>query len=302
MEVSEQSLGSIIGQLQSTEITQIHEGLARIDELLYELCSRADPNRGTNMTRRSHRHSSSIASSASNTSGSDLESPNVSNGPSGTIATNTSRTSNGTRKWKVPGRQHRVFGEFIQLQDKFQYNLASSLVELLKEPEVPAETIALILKDLQGCLLLHPGSRDLFQRASNLKALLRLLTPDTDTIVLVNCVPTLVSCLVRNVKALRLFEKLNGPEIACNLLKAGAETMDEDIENGWKEVQVKVLEFLFFYLIPESSQARHVDGVERRSLESKREVLNRYLNREVTKSLVQELVVSRPFGKMEIDW
>ncbi|VEU23807.1 DEKNAAC105042 [Brettanomyces naardenensis] len=342
----ERCLDGIISKLHSPAPEIVGQGLEGIDKLLYDFCILANPNSSKNKTirphsstsnnsRRSHhsRHSSrrrSTTSSANSSSSSSREpslysSPSLStytDSPSSSVSSPGSQSSSnfiGTRKWRIPSATDPVFGEFIRLQDSFQYNLVSQLVIILAELERGKNryqtNISFLLKDLQGCLLLHPGSRKVFLKDYNLRLLLDLLDPTVDNSILIKCIPVLVSCMVRDVKIIRLFEELEGPRIVCNLLKAKAEEdpANENNINYRKEVQVKVLEFLFFYLIPESQsseteETRRIggvigrDGVLRRHMESKIEVLNEYLNTDVTDSLVRELVESRPFGKMKIDW
>lgn len=141
----------------------------------------------------------------------------------------------GTRKWKLPNKNDKIFGEFITLQDLVEYNLVNNLINLLNwaiihqrndasEPNRNTNPIiCLDLKILQGCLLLHPNSRKLFHNEHSMSILIGLLNPNLNfsmrTNIIICCIPTLVASLVRNVLNLRLFEQLNGPEIICNLLK-----------------------------------------------------------------------------------
>lgn len=366
-------LSDSIFKINSFNEADVFDGLEKIDILLKKLCIKANPNNPSNYNSKSGR---------------DLTIRSIHNKE---YATNkpinelfndkdTEKTAfTGTRKWKIPNKDDRIFGEFIVLQDLIEYNLVSNLINLLnwairdrsngvgvgvsvgvsdvgvngdssdngnERNTTRNRIICLDLKILQGCLLLHPNSRKLFHNEHSMSILIGLLNPVLNssmrTNIIICCIPTLVSSLVRNVPNLRLFEQLDGPEIICNLLKGKniATNHNVDDETEWQRVQVKVLEFLFFYLVPEfkseqtQEQAQRQgqehcekngddgdddehnhnhnqteigikvgnDGVVRRNMESKVQILNRYLNRDVTSGLMQEMIVSKPFGNMDIEW
>ncbi|GMG55382.1 unnamed protein product [Ambrosiozyma monospora] len=161
--------------------------------------------------------------------------------------------------------------------------------------------------------------------------LIDFLKPNTPVQLLANLIPALVSVLVRNVGNLRMFEKLEGPKRMCLLL---THKPKQNVNpQSWKEVQVKVLEFLFFYLIPETqkpqgsnsatvakssgtgvgangssdnnldkSSSASFDGHVRRTMQDKRKILNQYLNVDITEGLINELLESKPFGNMNTEW
>ncbi|KAG7696369.1 hypothetical protein KL930_005325 [Ogataea haglerorum] len=227
------------------------------------------------------------------------------------------------RRWKLPKVSDVVFGEFLCLQDNIQYNVASQLIQIV--PFVSTfkenEPLRVLFRIMQGCFLLHPPSRNLVTYESKMCVLLDFLSPRYSPQVIEALIPVLVSSLVRNVPNIRIFERLGGPQYLCELLTYKSD--DSNLAVEWKEVQVKVLEFLFFYLIPESqntepsssskrpvaskneklSSARnHEDGHRRKGTIEKATILNRYLNGEITKGLVAELQTSKPFGEMNIEW
>lgn len=362
-------LSESIYELNSFNEASIFDGLDKIDVLLRQLCIKANPNNASNYynsksgrdltIRPTHAEEQGLNKSINELfSDKDKDKDNVKD---------TERTVfTATRKWKIPNRNDRVFGEFILLQDLVEYNLVNNLINLLNwsirdqghdvsdatDDSVKNQIICLNLKILQGCLLLHPNSRKLFHNEHSMSILVGLLHPKLNasmrTNIIICCIPTLVSSLVRNVANLRLFEQLNGPEIICNLLKGKNISINNRIDDEveWQKVQVKVLEFLFFYLVPEfkseggQDQGRGesederdqkgqgdnkdqdqdqdqdkdretqtelgtkmgADGVVRRNMENKVQILNRYLNRDVTSGLVQEMMVSKPFGNMNIEW
>lgn len=346
----EKCLDEVIIKLNSRSISPCIKGLTEFNELLHDLCvlaktthqkshhhhySNSGSRSRTSTFKQHHRHASSVISTASSSAESSNESPlySPSNSPMSQISSMSSSPSSGTessgipgtRKWRIPQENDPVFGEFIRLQNNFQYNMASQLALLLhhlwnlyKSSKTHSkelnECIVLLLKDLQGCLLLHPPSRKIFEARYNIGLLLEILDYNVGNDILTNCIPVLVSCMVRNVKVIRLFEELHGPMIICKLLKSKAEqdnTTPSSSVGDVKEVEVKILEFLFFYLIPEiktkdTNKEKDVivgpDGVLRRTLDSKIRILNKYLNEEVTQNLVKELLSSKPFGEMNISW
>ncbi|ODV82546.1 hypothetical protein CANARDRAFT_30742 [[Candida] arabinofermentans NRRL YB-2248] len=138
-----------------------------------------------------------------------------------------------------------------------------------------------------------------------MKLLLNHLNINVETKLIINTIPTLISCLVKNVPNLRKFELLKGPEMICKLLKYKPTGSNEI--NDWKLVQVKIIEFLFFYLVPESSHDKkervvYKDGCERYNMEQKVNILKEYLNNNVIEGLVNELKESKPFGSMNNEW
>ncbi|ODV95455.1 hypothetical protein PACTADRAFT_50175 [Pachysolen tannophilus NRRL Y-2460] len=225
----------------------VHNGLKKIDALITQLCvleNRAklkdyDEALLTGNGKDKMMTASSITTTSTSTS--TRTHRNISY---------TSSNKPFIKKWKVPTVKDAVFGEFLLSQDEFQYNITSSLIALmlrvsLNREEFNIEDMILTNKILQGVLLLHPNSRKLFKRGNNLKLLLDYLNnynnyPE-ELIIMV--IQSLVCILVRNVPTLRFFEKLDGPKLICKIF----------IEHSAsKKLRFKSLEFLFFYLIPET--------------------------------------------------
>lgn len=287
----EEYLTDSLDRLYTLEPSSIHDGLQRLDALLGQLCVQTNNHRKQRLMDQYN--------------GRNLKSQYAY-----------------LKKWRVPSEDDLVFGEFLTLQNNFQLNIATGIVFCLNQFDVkghnksniyPQEFIILAHKVLQGVLLLHPDSRDLFFRDANMKLLLSFLvnykyySPSVQT----STIQTIVCCLVRSVKNLRKFEKLNGIEIICNLFNK---------KSTLKEVKLKILEFLFFYLIPETTinleksfeldldesvilnQSKHLykDGYIRRTLKEKATILRQHIKN--VDDLVDELLTSKPFGEMNIEW
>ncbi|KAI5304324.1 hypothetical protein KEM56_006633 [Ascosphaera pollenicola] len=132
-------------------------------------------------------------------------------------------------------RDDPAFLEWFKLQDNFQWN-------------AQLDTIILSTLDvIQGSLLLHPSSRALFARENNMNLLLDLLEPTNSPQVQCATLFTLVSALMCHPASIRCFEELDGLLTITSLFKLRATR---------KEVKVRLVEFLYFYLMPET-------GVER---------------------------------------
>ncbi|ESW97602.1 hypothetical protein KL918_002976 [Ogataea parapolymorpha] len=288
---------------------QVKLGLSELDELLTKLCVlKYDELTYEPSAVRKTGNSSSIVERQATLSESGLA---------------NSLESHYQRRWKLPKVGDVVFGEFLTLQDKVQYNVVSQLIQII--PFVSTfkenESLRVLFRILQGCFLLHPPSRNLITYESKMWVLLEFLSPRYSPQVIEALIPVLVSSLVRNVPNIRIFERLGGPQYLCELLTHKSDVAS--LAREWKEVQVKVLEFLFFYLIPESQSLEpkssfrrpvaskneklsnvknHEDGHRRKGTNEKATILNRYLNGEITKGLVTELQTSKPFGEMNIEW
>ncbi|CDK25017.1 unnamed protein product [Kuraishia capsulata CBS 1993] len=283
----EKFIGDCFQELGRNDVSAVHNGLQKLDSMIAVLCSRYSlliSKRSTPPATRSRKSTSKVETQRSHRA-----------------------------VWKVPTIDDDVFGEFVKLQNGFELNLASALLQTLSRMiinpgDYPAESMVLMHTVLQGVLLIHPPSRNLFSRESNLKLILDCIVPGNQPVVVKAAVQTLVSCLVRSVPSIRTFEKLNGPDIVCRLLKKSDPAVP-------KEVQVRALEFLLFYLVPETKSLRtsqsekdttatpkvaYEDGCIRRSTEDKASILRCYLPN--VDDLVKELYESKPFGNMNIEW
>ncbi|OHW94861.1 cell division control protein 14 [Colletotrichum incanum] len=171
-----------------------------------------------------------------------------------------------------------AFREFFKLQEGFEWNVALRLINTLDRlmgKGTDGQNDLLILSSLdliQGVLLLHPPSKALFSREQNMNVRsrftsnspLRLSQILTSTIQLlldllepVNCpaiqsatLLTLVTALIDTPTNTRTFEALDGLLTVTSLFKSRSTA---------REVKLKLVEFLYFYLMPELPSLPHAD-------------------------------------------
>lgn len=143
-----------------------------------------------------------------------------------------------------------VFREFIKLQNGFEWNVAIRLISCLERllgKKSSTQTNNLILSSLdllQGLLLLHPPSRHLFAREIHMNVLLDLLDAGNSGPVQCATLLTLVTALLDKPQNTRTFEALEGLPTVTSLFKNRSTPRD---------VKLKCLEFLYFYLMPETT-------------------------------------------------
>ncbi|KAK5170422.1 uncharacterized protein LTR77_005010 [Saxophila tyrrhenica] len=223
-----------------------------------------------------------------------------------------------------------AFREFFRIQEGFQWNVASRLVSTLERlmgMGNPSQTDLLIVSTLdllQGVLLLHPPSRCLFNREIHMNLLLDLLDSFNPPAVQSQAVLVLVAALLDCPRNIRTFENVDGLLTVTSLFRS---------RDTAKDVRMKTLEFLYFYLMQETpimhagsapntavlqrspskidngfaGHARthsgdsggdmmDVDEDERetRTMSEKQRMLGQYLNN--VAELVQDLEESAPFG------
>lgn len=160
---------------------------------------------------------------------------------------------------------------------------------------------------LQGILLLHPPSRSLFRREIFMNILLDLLDAANPPSVQSQALLVLVSALLATPESTRTFEQMDGLLTVASLFKSRSTS---------REVKMKVVEFLYFYLMPETasdkgqlqrSPSKRVGSDERRgrctedasneltkSTEEKQRLLGQYLSN--VADLVQDLRENTPFA------
>lgn len=202
-------------------------------------------------------------------------------------------------------------------------------IECLMGMGNPTETDLLILAALdllQGILMLHPPSKCLFGRESHMNLLLDLLDSMNPPKIQSQTLLVLVAVLLDQPRNTRTFESMDGLLTVTSLFKSRSTT---------KEVKMRSLEFLYFYLMPEAPVApitiasapntavlqRNVDrpfsvlagqarthsgdaleieeeyqDMDVRTTEEKQEMLGEYLNN--VDELVQDLQESGPFSGM----
>jgi hypothetical protein len=188
----------------------------------------------------------------------------------------------------------------------------------------PSETdllIASTLDLLHGVLLLHPPSRSLFSREIHMNLLLDLLDSFNPPKIQSHALLVLVTALLDCPRNTRTFEDVDGLLTVTSLFKSRSTS---------KDVKMKTLEFLYFYLMPETAITtaavsapntavvqRSPDKLERpfagharthsgdmdldmeeenqtRTMGEKQRMLGQYLNN--VAELVQDLQESAPFG------
>ncbi|BCS18542.1 cell division control protein 14 [Aspergillus puulaauensis] len=220
-------------------------------------------------------------------------------------------------------RDDPAFREFFKLQDGFQWNVAMRLVTCLEHllgrgSSGTNDLLILSTLDLiQGVLLLHPPSRILFAREIYMNLLLDLLDPINCPAIQSATLLTLVTALLDHPANTRTFEELDGLLTVTSLFKQRSTA---------REVKLKLVEFLYFYLMPETaliSTSAPNAGIPRspsklgggpvprsanapgahngtkgnrdtRTTEEKQSLLGRYLNN--VEDLVEDLKETAPFG------
>jgi hypothetical protein len=167
-------------------------------------------------------------------------------------------------------REDAAFREFFRLQEGFRCNgeLPNALQQLrayiLTAQTVASRLIATLerllgmagssdndlvilsaLELLQGMLLLHPPSRTLFSREIYLNILLDLLDSANPPALQSQAILVLMTVLLECPRNARTFEGMDGLLTVTSLLKSRGTS---------KDVRVRAMEFLSFYLMPEQSE------------------------------------------------
>lgn len=164
------------------------------------------------------------------------------------------------------------------------------------------------LSNLQGLLLLHPPSRIIFGREVYMNLLLDLLDPYNCPAIQSQALLVLVTALLATPQNTRTFEHMDGLLTVTSLFK------DEETTQN---VKVKLLEFLYFYLMPEtpisnaqrspskltgafdqrssSANGNNGSGAQKntRTQDDKQYLLGKYLSN--VDALVEDLQESAPF-------
>lgn len=191
--------------------------------------------------------------------------------------------------------------------------LVSCLEHLLDHGNDGSNDLLIVatLNLIHGVLLLHPPSRTIFSRENNMNLLLDLLDPGNCPAVQSATLLALVSALLDQPANTRTFEEVDGLLTVTSLFKSRSTS---------REVKLKLVEFLYFYLMPETpttttsapnvgvpglhrnqSKAANTLGVsdhrmgrETRTTEDKQRILGRYLHN--VADLVEDLKETAPFG------
>lgn len=161
-----------------------------------------------------------------------------------------------------------AFREFFRLQEGFEWNGKSSTtsnprrIELTSRLLVATRLVSCLerllgmsssgqndililsaLSNLQGILLLHPPSRTIFSREIYMNLLLDLLDPFNCPAIQSSTLLVLVTTLLAHPHNARAFERIDGLLTITSLFKS---------PNTTQSVKLKLLEFLYFYLMPET--------------------------------------------------
>ncbi|EXJ65856.1 uncharacterized protein A1O5_11097 [Cladophialophora psammophila CBS 110553] len=143
-----------------------------------------------------------------------------------------------------------AFREFFKLQQSFQWNIAMRLVASLerllgKESNGTNDLLIIQTLDLiQGVLLLHPPSRALFSQEIYMNLYLDLLDPSNCPAIQSSTIMALVTSLLDHPQNTRTFESIDGLLVITSLFKSRGTS---------REVKLKLVEFLYFYLMPENA-------------------------------------------------
>ncbi|KAA8902590.1 cell division protein Cdc14 [Sphaerosporella brunnea] len=191
-----------------------------------------------------------------------------------------------------------AFREFLRLQNGFEWNITIRLIACLerllgKENNEQNNRLILASLDLiQGMLLLHPPSRKLFAREIHMNVMLDLLDAGNTADVQSATLLTLVCALIDHPANTRVFEALDGLATITSLFKR---------RDTPREVKLKILEFLYFYLMDETPKACPAPegGVpakikQNKTTEEKQAMLAEYMAN--VDNLVADLKESQPFG------
>ncbi|KAL5091819.1 hypothetical protein Trisim1_002631 [Trichoderma cf. simile WF8] len=155
--------------------------------------------------------------------------------------------------------QDPAFREFFKLQEGFEWNVAMRLISTLdrlmaKGSDGQNDLLILSALDLiQGVTLLHPPSKSLFAREQNMNLLLDLLEPYNCPAIQSATLLTLVVALIDTPNNTRTFEGLDGLMTVTSLFKSRSTS---------REVKLKLVEFLYFYLMPETPSPPRSDQRE----------------------------------------
>jgi large subunit ribosomal protein L3e len=204
--------------------------------------------------------------------------------------------------------------EFLSLQDNFTFNIAgrvadfvSKLVDTPEGKQMLLDTVSRLqlisehrkllapaLQVIHGACIMHGRSRRCFSTRHTMMPLITCLKVVENPSVQIGAVNALVAVMAHEVANIRLFEDLDGLAVICLMFKR---------KETSKEVKLKILEFLFFYLVPETQRKdrlSHPDGIKRMNTDDKQKLLARYLSN--VNGLVRELYMSKPFGDMDLEW
>ncbi|KAJ4990808.1 Cell division control protein 14 [Stagonosporopsis vannaccii] len=216
----EQLLSHSFDNIASKDTAKIRKGLRQIEGMLAHICLKDSK---TKSTKDGHRRNQSAATMGAHTDSKKLEELG----------------------------EDLAFREFFRLQDGFEWNVTTRVADCLERLLGMGSSkngqndmlIIAALSNLQGLLLLHPPSRILFGREVYMNLVLDLLDPYNCPAIQSQAILVLVTALLATPQNTRVFEQMEG------LLTITSLQSDEETTQS---VKVTVLEFLYFYLLPEA--------------------------------------------------
>ncbi|KAK8147511.1 hypothetical protein G3M48_001520 [Beauveria asiatica] len=227
----ENLLSLAFDNLSSYDGPKVRKGLRQVEGLLAQIC---------------------LSSAARDGSKPDQDAT----GMTGDDSDNDATTSPPRRKDLGRLSQDPAFREFFKLQEGFEWNVGLRLISTLdrlmaKGSDGQNDLLILSALDLlQGAMLLHPPSKGLFQREQNMNLLLDLLEPFNCPAIQSATLLTLVVALIEMPRNTRVFEGLDGLLTVTSLFKSRSTS---------REVKLKLVEFLYFYLMPETPSIPRAD-------------------------------------------
>ncbi|KAI1250840.1 hypothetical protein MGN70_007898 [Eutypa lata] len=226
----ENLLSLAFDNLSSYDGPKIRKGLRQVEGLLANICLSREPTT-SNKERRPSIAKNPDGGNNNNNNNSDEE-PSSPLGP----------------KALSELTDDPAFHEFFKLQEGFEWNVNLRLVNTLdrlvaRGSDGQNDLLILSALDLiQGTLLLHPPSKTLFSREMYMNLLLDLLEPDFCPAIQSATLLTLVTALIDTPQNTRTFENLDGLLTVTSLFRSRGTSRD---------VKLKLVEFLYFYLMPE---------------------------------------------------
>ncbi|KAG7135641.1 Cell division control protein 14 like [Verticillium longisporum] len=218
--------------LSSYDGLKIRKGLRQVEGLLAQICL-STPSRSSS--------SSSPAKPNGHKRSDSKLSPDPSDAPN-------DEHDGPDRKSLADLGDDPAFREFFKLQEGFEWNVALRLINTLdrlmaKSSDGQNDLLILSALDaIQGVLLLHPPSKSLFSREQYMNLLLDLLEPVNCPAIQSATLLTVVVALIDTPTNTRTFEALDGLLTVTSLFKSRSTS---------REVKLKLVEFLYFYLMPE---------------------------------------------------
>ncbi|KAJ6440342.1 LOW QUALITY PROTEIN: cell division protein Cdc14 [Purpureocillium lavendulum] len=251
--IMEALLSLAFDNLSSYDGPKVRKGLRQVEGLLAQICLSSDPKAADRQRQQQRSSVSSTFGGGGGNAESPLQQRQQSQSPQSTPP----------RKDLAQLSRDPAFREFFKLQEGFEWNVAMRLIGTLdrlmaKGSDGQNDLLILSALDLiQGVLLLHPPSKSLFAREQNMNLLLDLLEPFNCPAIQSATLLTLVVALIDAPTNTRTFEALDGLLTVTSLFKSRSTP---------REVKLKLVEFLYCYLMPEEPSIPRAAGNHRDSV------------------------------------